>query len=114
MAAVDLAVLGRTHPDGWGTVPSAIPTIATTILGLLIGRLLMSDCSQGGKVLTIALVGLVGRGPRSGVNPVVPIIMKLWTASYGLASAGWACLRFLAFYVVCDIGGYRKWLSPCP
>ena len=40
VAAVDIAVLGRTHEEGWGTVLSTIPTIATTILGLLIGELL--------------------------------------------------------------------------
>src|SRR5574341_1233587 len=39
VAAVDIAVLGRTHREGWGTVLSTIPTIATSILGLLIGRL---------------------------------------------------------------------------
>ena len=46
VTSVDLAVLGRAHADGWGTVLSTIPTIATTILGLLIGRLLQSDKSQ--------------------------------------------------------------------
>src|SRR5262245_55783582 len=33
---VDRAVLGRTLPEGWGTVISTIPTIATTLLGLLL------------------------------------------------------------------------------
>jgi predicted acyltransferase len=38
--------------------------------------------------------------------------MKLWTTSYGLMSAGWACLLFLAFYWIVDVMGYRRWTFP--
>lgn len=112
VAAVDIAVLGRTHPDGWGTVLSTIPTIATTILGSLLGKLLMSDRSTSNKASVIGLIGVSGVILGLALNPVVPIIMKLWTTSYGMASAGWACLLFLAFYWSIDLLGYRKWAFP--
>ncbi len=112
VAAVDVAVLGRTHREGWGTVLSTIPTIATTILGLLIGRLLKSDRAQRGKVLIIAATGLCGVVLGLAMDPFVPIVMKLWTTSYGLASAGWSCLLFLAFYWIIDVRGYRRWAFP--
>jgi predicted acyltransferase len=35
--------------------------------------------------------------------------MKLWTASYGLASAGVACLEYLFFYWLTDIVRSRRW-----
>ena len=38
--------------------------------------------------------------------------MKLWTTSYGLMSAGWACLLFLAFYWISTCVGYRRWAFP--
>ena len=38
--------------------------------------------------------------------------MKLWTTTYGLMSAGWACLLFLFFYWVLDVRQYRKWAFP--
>ena len=112
VAAVDIAVLGRTHEEGWGTVLSTIPTIATTILGLLIGELLMSDRRPEKKALVIGLIGISGVVVGLALDPVVPIIMKLWTTSYGVASAGWACLLFLAFYWIIDIRGYRGWSFP--
>lgn len=112
VAAVDLAVLGRTHPEGWGTVLSTIPTITTTILGSLLGRLLMSRCSARKKVAVIAAVGVSGVLLGLTLNPVVPIVMKLWTTSYGLASAGWSCLLFLVFYCVIDVAGYKRWAFP--
>jgi predicted acyltransferase len=45
------------------------------------------------------------------LSPFIPVIMKLWTMSYGLMSAGWACLLFLAFYWIADVLGYRRWTS---
>jgi predicted acyltransferase len=38
--------------------------------------------------------------------------MKIWTTSYGLVSAGWACLMFMLFYWVIDFRGNRKWALP--
>jgi predicted acyltransferase len=112
VAAVDIAVLGRTHPEGWGTVLSTIPTIATTILGSLLGKLLMSDRPSTHKASVIGLIGVSGVILGIALNPIVPIIMKLWTTSYGIASAGWACLLFLVFYCSIDLLGYRKWAFP--
>jgi len=112
VAAADIAVLGRTHEEGWGTVLSTIPTIATTILGLLIGELLRSNGPQKTKVRIMALAGVSCVVLGLAMDPIVPVIMKLWTTSYGLASAGWACLLFLVFYVVVDVCGYRKWTFP--
>lgn len=112
VAAVDVAVLGRTHPDGWGTVLSTIPTLSTTILGMLLGELLRSDRSQKVKLLVMAAVGIACVGLGFALDPVVPIIMKLWTTSYGLASAGLACLMFLGFYFICDVCQWRRWAFP--
>jgi len=109
---VDMAVLHRALPEGWGTVISTIPTISTTILGLLIGRLLMSERTAREKMGFIAGVGIAGIALGWALNPVVPIIQKLWTASYGLASAGWSCLMFLFFYWIVDVRGYRRWAFP--
>ncbi|MBI3698659.1 MAG: hypothetical protein HY238_27945 [Acidobacteria bacterium] len=112
VTAVDILVLGRSHPEGWGTVLSTIPTIATTILGLLIGQLLMSQRSAASKARIIGLMGLGGAILGLAISPWVPVIMKLWTTSYGILSAGWACLLFLLFYWIIDVRGWRKWAFP--
>ncbi|HWQ55184.1 MAG TPA: hypothetical protein VN442_15970 [Bryobacteraceae bacterium] len=110
--SVDLAVLGRAHNEGWGTVLSTIPTISTTILGLLLGELLRTARPATAKAGIIGAIGLCGIALGWAMNPYVPVIMKLWTTSYGLASAGWSCLLFLFFYWVIDVHGYRKWAFP--
>jgi len=109
---VDRVVIGRTLPEGWGTAISTIPTISTTILGLLLGRLLMSPRSSRDKIRIIGALGVAGIALGWALNPVIPVIQKLWTTSYGLASAGWACLMFLAFYWIVDVRGRRRWSFP--
>jgi len=61
------------------------------------------------------IFGLTGLGCLAAglaLSPVVPVIMKLWTTSYGLMSAGWACLLFLFFYWLVDARQYQKWAFP--
>jgi predicted acyltransferase len=64
------------------------------------------------KVEMIAAVGLSAIALGWALNPVVPIIQKLWTTSYGLAWAGWSCMMFLFLYWVVDVRGYRRWVFP--
>lgn len=110
--AVDMAVLGRAHREGWGTVLSTVPTVATTILGLLIGQLLRSSLPSRHKLGLIVTAGMACLLLGELLGLWVPMIMKLWTVSYALASAGWACLLFAAFYWLVDVHGRRAWSFP--
>ena len=112
--AVDLALLRHraseaVFMEGWGTVLSTIPTISTTILGLLLGQLLRSSLSAKTKMKTIAVIGVCGLVLGYVVSIFVPVVMKMWTVSYGILSASWACLMFLLFYWIIDCRGHRKW-----
>ncbi len=102
----------RYAAEGWGTVLSTIPTISTTILGLLIGELLMTTLSMEKKAAIIGGIGLSSVVVGYALSPVIPIVMKLWTTSYGLVSAGVACLQFLLFYWIIDARGSRKLAFP--
>lgn len=112
VTAVDQAVIGRAHREGWGTALSTIPTISTTILGLLFGELLMAGKGRRHNARVIGLTGLGCLAAGLALSPFIPVVMKLWTTSYGLMSAGWACLLFLAFYWAIDVLGYRGWTLP--
>jgi predicted acyltransferase len=114
--SVDIAVLGQKHWDiwpyrdeGWGTVLVVFPAIATTLFGLLIGRLLMTSQSMSSKAKIIGYMGIGFLILGFALSPVIPIEMKMWTTSYGLASAGIACLEFLFFFWLVDIVRYRRW-----
>jgi predicted acyltransferase len=95
--------------EGWGTILSTIPCIATTILGLLFGRLLKSQLTPQRKMTIIGTTGLCGLVIGYAISLFVPVVMKMWTTSYGILSASWSCLMFLFFYWLVDVLGYRKW-----
>ena len=114
--SVDIALLGQHHWDiwpyrneGWGTVLVIIPAIATTLIGLLIGKLLMTSRSMRSKATIICGMGVGFLIAGFALSPVLPIEMKLWTTSYGLASAGVACLEFTFFFWLVDIAHFCKW-----
>jgi len=96
-------------PEGWGTILSTIPTISTTILGLMLGDLLRSSRSTTSKIKLLAAVGAGGIFLGLAFSPWIPIVMKMWTTTYGILSAAWACLMFLVFYWVIDVRGWRRW-----
>ncbi len=112
--AVDLALLGHRAKEavfleGWGTLLSTIPTISTTILGLLLGRLLRSHRPAISKMKIMAAIGVGGLLLGYCLSLFVPVVMKMWTSSYGILSASWAVLMFLLFYWIVDVLGHRKW-----
>jgi predicted acyltransferase len=72
----------------------------------------MSARSKESKVKMIAGAGFLCLAAGYALSPIVPIIMKIWTTSYGLVTAGWACLMFLLFYWAIDVRGRRGWSQP--
>jgi predicted acyltransferase len=99
-------------PEGWGTILSTIPTISTTIFGLMIGELLMSSRPKITKAKIIAVAGVSAIALGWIMSPLIPIVMKMWTTSYGVMTAGWACLMFAFFFWFIDVRGNKKWTLP--
>ncbi|MFN7993556.1 MAG: hypothetical protein U0Q18_08145 [Bryobacteraceae bacterium] len=109
---LDKKLLGRAHPEGWGTVISTIPTISTTILGLMLGDVLRSARPVRTKLRILVGTGVGGLVFGYSLASFVPVIMKMWTVSYGALTAAWACLMLAAFYWIIDVRGWRKWSFP--
>jgi predicted acyltransferase len=97
-------------PEG---VLSAIPAIATTLMGVLTGHLLLSEKNSGTKAIRMLLVGVVGLASGLIWNFWFPINKNLWTSSFALFTGGFA-LVFLAFlYWALEIKQWRgAWTTP--
>jgi predicted acyltransferase len=97
-------------PEG---IISTIPAIATTLMGVLTGHLLLSAKKSSTKATQMLLVGVLG--VVSGViwNLWFPINKNLWTSSFVLFTGGFA-LVFLAFlYWMLEIKQWRgAWTMP--
>ncbi len=43
---------------------------------------------------------------------ICPIVKRIWTPSWVIASTGWTCWMLAAFYGMIDVAGYRRWSFP--
>lgn len=91
---------------------SSIPSIATTLAGVLVGQLLLTTLSDNRKCYIMALTGcaFLFLGWFWGYS--FPINKSLWTSSYVLWTAGCALLTFALCFWIIDILGYAKWTLP--
>lgn len=98
---------------GYSTL-SFIPTLATMILGLIVGRSLKN--SQIPKVFIknqlYLAAGLLITAVILHFAGINPIVKRIWTPAWTLYSGGWAILILTFFYYVADVKGYKSWFSP--
>ena len=108
---------------GYYNTFNAISSAATILFGVLVGELLRSSLRpmrKAGVLVVAGVLGLVVGWAISGgggwfdysFTPLVPLVKKIWTASFAIFSAGWACLALAAFYAVIDIAGWKLWSFP--
>lgn len=106
---VDLLLMNKINSGGWVAI-NCIPTAVHTIAGALVGKLLQSDRTDKIKTLLIwAGICLVAGFGLDWLH-ITPIIKRIATSSFTLASLGW-CLLGLAFcYWWIDIKDHKKHL----
>ncbi len=104
---VDLAITGNMNSDHWVAF-NAIPTTAHTIWGVLVGKLLMQDWPHRKKILYLLIAGLICLILGFSMSPYIPIIKRICTSSFIIASGGW-CLIAMAFsYWLIDVMQFRR------
>jgi predicted acyltransferase len=106
---VDHLVLGRFAYGENTWFLSYLGFAASVLIGALAGNLLRSARPAKDKCLLLSAggVGLVILGLIWSIW--FPIIKLLWTSSFVLVTGGISCLLLAAFYLIVDVGGYRKW-----
>jgi predicted acyltransferase len=105
---MDLVLMNKINGDGWVAI-NCIPTAVHTIAGALVGKLLLSDAKKMQQLLLWGAVCLA-LGYGLDVAGITPIIKRIATSSFVIASLGW-CLFFVAFiYWWIDLMGHRKHL----
>lgn len=103
---VDMLISGELSAGHWVSF-NAIPTTAHTIWGVLAGQWLMSKRPAAKKLRILAVTGLLGVAAGFALNPVTPVIKRICTSSFVIASGGF-CLLALAFcYWLVDVKGVR-------
>ena len=108
---------------GYYNTFNAISSAATILFGVLVGELLRSSASAMRKLNVLLIAGVVGLVVGLALSggggffavpfaTLVPLVKKIWTASFAIYSAGWACLALAFFYAVIDMAGWKAWSFP--
>jgi len=111
---MDLVLMGKINPGGGWVAINFIPTAAHTIWGVVAGQILMSGKTATQKIKVIAFSGLaiLAVGYLLDWTSVTPIIKRISTSSFVLASGGWALLVLAFSYWFIDVQKISGWIFP--
>ena len=107
---VDLILMNKINKDGWVAI-NCIPTAVHTIAGSLVGQLLLSEKKEKIKTILIWAGICLIAGFGLDWSGITPIIKRIATSSFTLASLGWVLIELAFCYWWIDIRGHRKRLE---
>lgn len=91
---------GTWDPEG---VYSTLPAIATGIIGMLVGKLLITELSSEHKIIWLFVAGTILSIVGYFWSLSFPVNKNLWTSSFVLVTAGFACILLAASYFFVDV-----------
>src|SRR5690606_6087179 len=107
---VDLVLMNKINGGGWVAI-NCIPTAAHTIWGALAGKLLMRQAAPSAKISRLLAFGFAGLVIGYGLDwTITPIIKRIATSSFTLASGGWCLIALALCYWWIDIRDHRRYL----
>jgi predicted acyltransferase len=107
---MDLILMNRINHDGWVAI-NCISTACHTIWGALAGKLLFSGRPARQKVGYLLAGGVIALILGFGMDlTITPIIKRIATSSFVLASGGWCLLGLALFYWWIDVKNHRQHL----
>lgn len=102
-------VFSRWYDNAW--IWCSLTFVATVMSGVFAGMLLKNKAfSQGKKffllsVFGVAMLALGWLGDAAGM----PVVKRIWTATFTLVSSGWCFLLMAVFYGIVDWLGWKRW-----
>jgi predicted acyltransferase len=92
---------------------STIPAVATTLLGIMAGWVLVSQrWTDRQKVAWLLAAGIAAIAVGLLWSLQFPIIKRIWISSDCLAASGFSAIMLGLFYLVVDVLRWRKWCTP--
>ena len=108
---MDLVLMNKINKGGWVAI-NCIPTAAHTIWGALVGKLFLSSLSARDKIKWLLITGTTALIAGYVMDATMtPIIKRIATSSFVLASGGWILLALCFFYWWIDLREHRKYVK---
>ena len=109
---VDLLLMNKINDGGWVAI-NCIPTAAHTIWGAVAGKWLLSLAANKQKLTKIFTFGaiILVLGYALDLTGITPIIKRISTSSFTLASGGWCLLALGFLFWWIDILKHKRYLN---
>jgi predicted acyltransferase len=108
---MDLVLMNKINSGGWVAI-NCIPTAAHTIWGAVAGKLLLSSINENKKIKFLLIAGVICLVSGFLLDwTITPIIKRIATGSFTLASGGWCLLGLTFCYWWIDVKEHKKYLS---
>ena len=108
---MDLVLMNKINEGGWVAI-NCIPTAVHTIWGALVGKLLLSSVTASEKIKWLLITGCIALATGYIMDvTMTPIIKRISTSSFVLASGGWCLLALCFFYWWIDLRNHKKYVQ---
>ncbi len=109
---IDWLLMRKINPGGWVAI-NCIPTAAHTIWGACVGKLLLGNRTRPEKMNALVIAAIIGliSGYALDALSITPIIKRIATSSFVLASGGWVIIFLAVSYWWIDIREHRQYLK---
>jgi len=105
---VDMILSGELSSGHWVSF-NAIPTAAHTIWGVMAGQWLRSGRAPREKTARLAALGTAGVAAGFALTTISPMIKRIGTSSFVVASGGFCLLALALSYWLIDVRNLRHW-----
>ncbi len=105
---LDGAVLGKHWSGSYATI-NCIPSAANTIFGVMAGSLLRTSLPYARKLRILLAYGAAGIAAGLLLDPLIPVVKKIWTPSFALLSAGCTLVALSLVVWICEMVEWRRW-----
>jgi predicted acyltransferase len=107
---MDLLLMNKINRDGWVAI-NCIPTAAHTIWGAIAGKILLGNHEVSVKIkfLIVSAILLLLLGYGMDIT-VTPMIKRIATSSFTLASGGWCLMVLAILYYWIDVTQHRHYI----
>ena len=95
-------------PEG---ILSIIPTCCTTLIGMMMGKIIRSDIAANLRLNYIMVIGVALSILGYFIGLAFPVNENIWSSSFVLVTAGFACLIFASMYFFFDVLTYSKYAT---
>lgn len=110
-AWLDMVLMGKLSGGHWVAI-NCLPTAAHTIWGAICGTILLSSpLPPNEKIKQFLIAGGIALVVGYSLDwiGITPIVKRIATTSFTIASGGWAILALAFCYWFIDIKGHKKW-----